>query len=139
MRLGFKSNRETRYEHRKNVKRLLYTKQKDDRTFIIDSSQVKKEALETRDFCHLYGKGVKVSGVGQIYKQRPGSLPLYCQKPKASVTLHDKESAPFLQWLDFVTKQNEGQKVKHLRCLGACRHINLSWAFLSRVGLSGSG
>lgn len=34
------------------------------------------------------------------YKQRPGSLPLYCRKPKATVTLHDQERAPLLQWLD---------------------------------------
>lgn len=45
----------------------------------------------------------------QIYKQRPGSLPLYCRKPKATVTLHDKESAPLLQWLDSVTQQNGGK------------------------------
>ena len=62
------------------------------------------------DFCRVYGKSVKVSGVGQIYKQRPGSLPLYCRKPKATVTLHDQESAPLLQWLDSETKQNEGKR-----------------------------
>ena len=60
----------------------------------------------------MYGKGVKVSGVRQIYKQRPGSLPLYCQKPKATVTLHDQESFPLLQWLDSVKKQNEGKRVE---------------------------
>ena len=34
------------------------------------------------------------------------------QKPKATVTLHDQESAPLLQWLDSVTKQNEGKRVE---------------------------
>ena len=43
------------------------------------------------------------------YKQRPGSLPLYCRKPKATVPLHDQESAPLLQWLDSVTTK-WGQK-----------------------------
>ena len=57
---------------------LLYTKRKDDRSFVGESSRVKKEELH--DFCRVYGKGVKVSGVRQIYKQRPGSLPLYCGK-----------------------------------------------------------
>ena len=65
-----------------------------------------------RDFCRVYGKGVKVSGVRQINKQRQGSLPLYCRKPKATVILHDQESAPLLQWLDSVTKQNEGKRVE---------------------------
>lgn len=89
---------------------LLYTKRKGDRSFIKESLRVKKEAL--RDFCRVYGKGFKVSGVRKIYKQRPGSLPLYCRKPKATVTLHDQESAPFLQWLDSATKQNEGKGVE---------------------------
>jgi len=31
------------------------------------------------------------------------------------VTLHDQESARLLQWLDFVTKQNEGKRVKRAR------------------------
>ena len=51
----------------------------------------------------------------QIYKQRPGSLPLYCRKPKATVTLHDQESAPLLQWLDSVAKQNEGKRVERAK------------------------
>ena len=86
----FKRKRETRYEHRDDCQMpLLYTKRKDDRSFIKESSRVKKEALEMRDFCQVYGKGVKVSGVRQVYKQRPGSLPLYFRKPKATVTLHD--------------------------------------------------
>lgn len=46
------------------------------------------------------------------YKQRPGSLPLYCRKPKATVTLHDQERAALLQWLDSVTQQNEGKRVE---------------------------
>ena len=99
--LGFKRNRETHYERRVDCQMpLLYTKRKDDRSFIKESSQIKKEASEMRDFCRVYGKGVKVSGVRQVYKQRPGSLPLYCGKPKAKVTLHNQESAPLLQWLD---------------------------------------
>ena len=77
---------------------LLYTKREDDRSFIKESSLVKKEALEMRDFCRVYGKGVKVRGVRHIYKQRPRSLSLYCRKPKATaMTLHDQESAPLLQ------------------------------------------
>ena len=51
----------------------------------------------------------------QIYKQRPGSLPLYCQKPKATVTLHNQESAPLMQWLDSVTKQTEGKRVERAK------------------------
>jgi len=46
-------------------------------------SRVKKEASEMRDFLLVYAKGVKVSGMRQIYKQRPGSLPWYCRNPKA--------------------------------------------------------
>ena len=111
MGLGFKRKRETHYEHRDDCQMpLLYTKRKDDRSFIKESSRVKKEALDMRDFCRVYGKGVKVSGARQVYKQRPGSLPLDGRKPKATVTLHDQESAPLLQWLDSVTKQNEGKK-----------------------------
>lgn len=49
------------------------------------------------------------------YKQRPGSLPLYCRKPKATVTLHDQESALLLQWLDSVTQQNEGKRVERAK------------------------
>lgn len=49
------------------------------------------------------------------YKQRRGSLPLYCRKPKATVTLHDQESAPLLQWLDSVTQQNEGKRVERAK------------------------
>lgn len=49
------------------------------------------------------------------YKQRPGSLPLYCRKPKATVTLHDQERAPLLQWLDSVTQQNEGKRVERAK------------------------
>ena len=116
MGLGFKRTRETRYEHRDNCQMPLpYSKRKDDRSFIEESSRVKKEASEMRDFCRVYGKGVKVSGVRQIYKQRPGSLPLYCRKPKATVTLHDQESVPFLQWLDSVKKQNEGKRVERAK------------------------
>lgn len=116
MGLGFKRKRETRYEHRDDCKMpLLYTKRKDDCSFIKESSRVKKEASEMRDFCRVYGKGVKVSGVRQIYKQRPGSLPLYCRKPKATVTLHDEESAPLLQWLYSVTKQNGGKRAERAK------------------------
>ena len=64
MGLGFKRKRETRYDHRDDCQMpLLYTKRKDDRSFITESSRVKKEALEMRDFCRVYGKGVKVSEV----------------------------------------------------------------------------
>ena len=51
----------------------------------------------------------------EIYKQTPGSLPLYYRKPKATVTLHDQENAPLLQWLDSVTKQNEGKRVERAK------------------------
>ena len=33
---------------------LLYTKRKDDRSLIKESSRVKKEASEMRDFCRVY-------------------------------------------------------------------------------------
>ena len=59
-----------------------------------------------RDVCRVYRNGVKVSGV------RQGSLPLHCRKPKFTVTLQDQESTPLLQWLDSVTKQNEGRRVE---------------------------
>ena len=96
--MDFKRKRETRYEHRDDCQMpLLYTKRKDDRSFIKESSRVKKEVSEMRDFYRVFGKSVKVSGVRQIYKQKPRSLPLYCRKPKATVTLHDQESAPLLQ------------------------------------------
>ena len=61
------------------------------------------------DFCCVYEKGVKASVVRQIYKQTPSSLPLYCQ---ATVTMHGRERAPFLQWVDSMTKQNEGKRVE---------------------------
>jgi len=52
--LGFKRKRETRYEHRDNCQMpLLYTKQKDDRSFTKESSPVTKEASEMRDFCRV--------------------------------------------------------------------------------------
>ncbi|PFX16882.1 hypothetical protein AWC38_SpisGene18813 [Stylophora pistillata] len=60
-------------------------------------------------------QGVKVSGVRHIYKQRPGSLPLYCRKPKATVTLHDQENVPSLQWLSSVTKQNGGKRAERAK------------------------
>ena len=42
MGLGFKRKRETRYEHRDDCQMpLLYTKRKDDRSFIKESSRVK--------------------------------------------------------------------------------------------------
>ena len=50
--LGFKRKRETRYEHRDDCKMpLLYTKRKDDRSFIKEISQVKKKVSEMGDFC----------------------------------------------------------------------------------------
>ena len=105
MGLGFKRKRKTGHEHRDDGQMpLLYTKRKDDRSFIKESSPVKKEALEMCDFCLVYGKGVKVNGVRQIYKQRSDSLPLYCRKPKATVTLHDQESAPFVAVVGFCDK-----------------------------------
>ena len=113
MGLGFKSKRETRYEHKDDCQiPLTYTKRKDDCTFIKDSSSVKQEAAEMRDFCRMYGKGVKVSGVRQIYKQRPGPLPLYCRKPKTTVTLQDKESALLLQWLNSIKEDNADEGVE---------------------------
>ena len=39
--------------------KLLYTKRKDDSSFIKESSRVKKDALEMHDFCRVYGKGVQ--------------------------------------------------------------------------------
>jgi len=52
--LGFKRKRETLYEHRDDCEMpLLYTKRKDDRSFIKESSQVKKEVSEMRDFCRV--------------------------------------------------------------------------------------
>ena len=47
MGLGFKRKRETRYEHRDDCQMpLLYTKQKDDRSFIKKSSRIKKRGIE---------------------------------------------------------------------------------------------
>lgn len=113
MELGFKSKIETCNEHKDDCQLpLLYTKRKDDWTFIKESSWVKEETLEMRSFCCMYGKSVKVSRVQQIYKQRPGSLPLYCRKPKATVTLQAKEITPLRQWLDSVTKRNAGKRVE---------------------------
>ena len=44
MGLGFKRKRETPYEHRDDCQMpLLYTKRKDDRSFIKESSRVKKK------------------------------------------------------------------------------------------------
>ena len=115
---GFKKKREMRYsKHRDDCQMpLLYTKWNDDHSFIKERSRLKKEALEVCDFCHVHGKGVKVNGVRQIYKQRPGSIPLYCRKPKATVPLHYEESAtPLLQWLHSVTKQNEGKRFERAK------------------------
>lgn len=115
MGLGFKSKRETRYEHNDDCQiPLTYTKRKDDCTFIRESPGVKKDATEMQDFCRTYGKGVKVSWVRQIYKQRPGSLPLCCQKPKTTVTLQDKVSAPLLQWLRSVTQESAEKRKERL-------------------------
>ena len=111
MGLRFKSKRETFYEHKDECKiPLMYTKRKDDPTFIKESPRLKKEAAEMRDFCRTYERGVKVSGVRQIYKQRPGSLPLYCRKPKKAVPLQDKESAPLLLWLKSNTKETSDKR-----------------------------
>ena len=63
----------------------------------------------------MYGKGVKVSGVRQIYKQRPGSLPLNCRKPKATVTLEDQESTPLLQWLESVSNENTDKRAERAK------------------------
>lgn len=93
-----------------SVKFPMYTKRKDDPTFIKESPRLKKEAAEMRDFCRTYGRGVKVSGVRQIYKQRPGSLPLYCRKPKKAVPFQDKESAPLLPWLKSNTKETADKR-----------------------------
>ena len=139
MGLGFKRKRETRYEHRDDCQMpSLYTKRKDNRSFIKESSRVKKGASEMRDFCRVYGKGVKLSGVRQIYKQRPGSLPLYCRKPRATVTLHDQQTAPLLQWLDSVKKQNEGKRVERAKgkepCVSTEQSSNASEESVVAVG-----
>ena len=77
MGLGFKSKRETRYEHKDDCQILLaYTK---------DNSWMKQEAAKNRDPCQMSRKGVKLGGVRQIHKTRPGSLPLYRRKPKTTV------------------------------------------------------
>ena len=82
MGLGFKSKRETRYEHKDDCQiPLIYTK---------DSSRMKQEAAKNRDR-QMSGKGVKLGGVRQIHKTRPGSLPLYRRKPKTTVPLQDKK------------------------------------------------
>ena len=57
-----------------------------------------------RDFCRVYGKGIKVSGRRQIYKQRPSSHPLYCRKPKATETVCDQESASSVAVVGFCDK-----------------------------------
>ena len=73
MELGFRSKSKTRYKHRNDCQiPLTYTKRKEDLTFIKDSFQVKQEAREMREFCRMCEKGVKVSGVRQFYKNRPG-------------------------------------------------------------------
>ena len=57
--LEFKREQETRCEYSDDCQILLkYTKRKDDRNFIEESSRVKKEAKEMRDFFCIYGKGV---------------------------------------------------------------------------------
>ena len=105
---GFKSKRETRYEHIDDCQiPLTYTK---------DSSRVKQEAAKIRDFCQMSGKGVKLGGVRQIHKQRPGSLPLYRRKPKPTVPLQDQESAPLkLQWLNSVTEDSAHKRVERAK------------------------
>lgn len=111
MGLGFKRKRETRYEHRDDCQMLLlYTKRKDDCSFIKESSRVKKEASEMRDFCRVYGKGVKVSGVRQIYKQRPGSLPLYCRKAKSHGDIARWRKCSFVAVVIFCDKTKWRQK-----------------------------
>ena len=83
MGLGFKSKRETRYEHKDNCQILLaHTK---------DNSWMKQEAAKKLWLLSMSGKGVKLGGVRQIHKTRPGSLPFYCLKPKTTVPLQDKE------------------------------------------------
>ena len=82
MGLGFKNKRETRYEDKDDCQILL--------TSTKDSSRMKQEAAKNRDFCQMSGKGVKLGGVRQIHKTRPGSLPFYCLKPKTTVPLQDK-------------------------------------------------
>ena len=55
MGLGFKSKRETCYEHKDNCQiPLAYTR---------GSSQMKQEAVKNRDICQMSWKGVKLGGV----------------------------------------------------------------------------
>lgn len=67
MGLAFKSQQETPYGHKDDCQMpLVYKKGKEVNIFIKESFRVKKEALQKRVFFHMYGKGVKVSGVCQI-------------------------------------------------------------------------
>jgi len=79
----------------------------------------------------MYGKGVKVSGVRQIHKQMPGSLPLYWKKPKTTVTLQDKESAPLLQWLNSVTEDSAHMRVEGLKTKHQVRECHLQGELVS--------
>ena len=111
MGLGFKSKRETRYEHKDDCQiPLAYTR---------DSSQMKQEAVKNRDICQMSWKGVKLGrvlgGVRQIHKTRSISLPFYRRKPKTIVPLQDKESAPLLQWLNSVTEDSAHKRVKRAK------------------------
>ena len=108
MGIGFKSKRETRFEHKDDCQiPLTYTK---------NSSRMKQEAAKNRDFCQMSGKGVKLGGVRQIHKTRPGSLPLYRRKPKPTVPLQDQESAPLkLQWLNSVTEDSAHKRVERAK------------------------
>ena len=107
MGLGFKSKRETRYEYKDDCQiPLTYTK---------NSSRMKQEAAKNRDFCQMSGKSVKLGGVRQIHKTRPGSLPLYSRKPKTTVPLQDKESAPLLQWLNPGTEDSAYKRVERAK------------------------
>ena len=108
MGFGFKSKRETRYEHIDDCQiPLTYTK---------DSSRVKQEAAKIRHFCQMSRKGVKLGGVRQIHKQRPGSLPLYCRKPKIAVLLQDKVPLCYNGWIQLqkivYARESRGLKTK---------------------------
>ena len=72
-------------------------------------------ALGVRVFCE--------SGVGQIHKQRPGSLTLYCRKPNTTVPLQDKETAPLSQWLNSVTEDSAHKRVERAKDQASCSRM----------------
>jgi len=90
MGLGFKSKRETRYEHKDDCQILL--------TYAKDRRKTRKTRWGTTDS-----------------QQRPGSLPLYFRKPKTTVLLQEKESAPLLQCLNSATEDSAHKRVERAK------------------------